>query len=182
MRQVTTFSDYDVFYPSLGPSDIVFQAGGRLYLLDLKTEKVSEVPVQVVTDRITLKPKTEKVANLIRAAAISPTGKRAVFEARGDVFTVPAEYGPVMNLTRSSGFAERFPEWSPDGKTLAFWSDRSGEYELTLRSADGSGMEQKSRRSARAFATRRTGRPTASASPSSTSPRASASSRWPAGR
>ena len=73
---------------------------------------------------------------------MSPTGKRAVFEARGDIFTVPAEHGPVLNLTRSSGVAERYPRWSPDGKTLAYWSDRSGEYELTLRPADGAGAER----------------------------------------
>ena len=74
---------------------------------------------------------------------MSPTGKRAVFEARGDVVTVPAEFGAVVNVTRSSGVAERYPRWSPDGKTIAYWSDRSGEYELTLRPADGSGAEKK---------------------------------------
>ena len=75
-------------------------------------------------------------------AQVSPSGKRAVFEARGDLFTVPAEHGVVRNLTRSSGVAERYPAWSPDGKTLAYFSDRSGEYELTIRPADGSGPEQ----------------------------------------
>jgi tricorn protease len=142
VRQVTDFRDFDIGFPSIGPSDIVFEAGGRLYLLDLATEKVSEVKVQVVTDRMTLKPRNEKVAALIRTASVSPAGKRAVFEARGDVFTVPAEHGPVMNLTRSSGSAERYPRWSPDGKTLAYWSDKSGEYQLVLRPADGSGAEK----------------------------------------
>jgi tricorn protease len=65
-----------------------------------------------------------------------------VFEARGDVLTLPAEHGPVVNLTRSSGVAERYPRWSPDGRTIAYWSDRSGEYELTVRPADGSGAER----------------------------------------
>ena len=74
---------------------------------------------------------------------MSPTGKRALFEARGDVFSAPAEFGAVVNVTRSSGVAERYPRWSPDGKTLAFWSDRSGEYELTLRPADGAAAERK---------------------------------------
>ena len=120
----------------------MFEAGGRLYLLNLATEKASEVAIQVITDRTTLKPRTESVAELIREAAPSPTGKRAVFEARGDVFTVPAEHGPVLNLTRSSGSAERYPRWSPDGKTLAYWTDRSGEYELVLRPADGTGTEK----------------------------------------
>jgi tricorn protease len=142
-RQVTDFTDVDITFPAIGPDDIVFQAGGRLYLLDLTTEKAAEVRVQVVTDRMTLKPRTAKVEKLIVSASISPTGRRGVFEARGDVFTVPAEHGAVVNLTRSSGIAERYPRWSPDGKTLAYWSDRSGEYELVLRPADGTGQERK---------------------------------------
>jgi tricorn protease len=142
LRQVTQFTDFDVTFPAIGPADIVFEAGGRLYLLDLATEKTTPVPIQVVTDRSTLKPRTEPVAERIREAAPSPTGKRAVFGARGDIFTVPAEHGPVFNLTRSSGSAERYPRWSPDGKTLAYWSDRSGEYELVLRPADGAGVEK----------------------------------------
>ena len=141
-RQVTDFRDYDVAFPSLGPNDIVFSAGGRLYRLELTGEKVVDVPVQVITDRSTLKPRAEKVAGLIESASISPTGKRAAFEARGEIFSVPAEHGPVMTVTRTSGVAERYPRWSPDGKTLAYWSDRTGEYELTLRPADGSGAEK----------------------------------------
>jgi tricorn protease len=142
VRQVTTLTGYDITFPSLGKDAIVFQAGGRLYLLDLASEKTSEVPVSVVTDEQTLRPRTEKADKLIASGGVSPTGQRAVFEARGDVVTVPAEFGPVMNLTRSSGVAERYPKWSPDGKWLAYWSDRSGEYELTVRPADGSGAER----------------------------------------
>jgi tricorn protease len=143
VRQVTELDDFDITFPSLGPDGIVYQAGGRLYLLDLASEKASEVPVRVVTDEMSLRTRTAKVESLIGEAAVSPTGKRAVFEARGDVFTVPAEFGAVVNLTQSSGVAERHPRWSPDGKTIAYWSDRSGEYELTLRPADGSGPERK---------------------------------------
>jgi tricorn protease len=140
-RAVTSFKDYDVRFPSIGPDDIVFENGGRLYLLDLATEKSQPVDIKVVTDRATLKPRTESVSNLIQHAHISPTGKRAIFEARGDIFSVPAEHGIVRNLTRSSGIAERYPAWSPDGKLIAYWSDRSGEYELTVRPADGTGVE-----------------------------------------
>ena len=142
VRQVTDFRDYDITFPAIGPNDIVFQAGGRLYLLDLATEKANEVKIEVVTDRLTLRPRITGVEPLIDHASVSPTGKRGVFEARGDVFTVPAENGPVVNLTRSSGVAERTPQWSPDGKTLAYWSDHTGEYELTLRAADGSDAER----------------------------------------
>ena len=141
-RQVTRYADYDIHFPSSGPTDIVFEKGGRLFLLDLAAEQAHEVPVQVVTDLSTLKPRLDSVGRLIQNAGISPTGKRAVFEARGDVFTLPAENGPAFDLTRTSGAAERFPAWSPDGKWIAYWSDQSGEYELAIRPADGSGAEE----------------------------------------
>ncbi len=141
-RQVTTFEDYDVTFPAIGPTDIVFQAGGRLYLMDLAGEQLSEVQIDVVTDQVTLKPHMENVANLIQAGGISPTGQRAIFQARGEIFTVPAEHGPVINLTHTTGTAERYPVWSPDGSQIAYWSDASGEYELVVRAADGSGEER----------------------------------------
>jgi tricorn protease len=130
VRQVTRFEDFDIQLPAIGPSDIVFEAGSRLYLLDLASEEYREVAIDVVTDLATLKPRVESVSDLISSGWVSPSGKRAVFEARGDVFTVPAEHGPIRNLTASSGIAERYPTWSPDGKYIAYWSDRSGEYEL----------------------------------------------------
>lgn len=131
-RQITHFTDTDIHFPSLGPPGIVFESGGDLYLLDLATEKEHEVPVKVVTDEITVLPHSDNATSLIREFSISPDGKRGVFEARGDIFSVPAENGPVYNITRSSGSAERYPAWSPDGKLAAYWSDRSGEYELTV--------------------------------------------------
>ena len=143
VRQITHFDDFDVTFPSIGPDAMVFQAGGRLYLLDLATERASEVAVKVVTDEMSLRPRAAKAASLIGNAAPSPTGKRAAFEARGEVFTVPAEHGAVINMTDTPGVAERYPRWSPDGKTLAFWSDRTGEYELVVRPADGTGAERK---------------------------------------
>lgn len=141
-RQITKFDQFDIHFPNLGPHDIVFENSGRLYLLDLATEKYDEVHIQVLTDRATLKPRIEDVSHSVHAPAVSPSGKRAVFEARGEIFTVPAEHGVVRNLTRSSGVAERFPSWSPDGKTIAYFSDKTGEYQLTTRPADGSGAEQ----------------------------------------
>ncbi len=142
-RQVTHYTDFDITFPSLGPDAIVFQKGGRLYLLNLPAEHVAEVPVKVVTDESTLRATMKKATNLVGFPSVSPTGKRAAFEARGDVITVPAEHGAIFDVTRSSGVADRYPRWSPDGRTIAYWSDRSGEYELTLRAADGDGSERK---------------------------------------
>jgi tricorn protease len=141
-RQVTEFADFDITFPSLGPDGIVFQAGGRLYFLDVASGRQREVPVRVFTDETTLRTRTAKVEKLIQWMSVSPTGKRALFEARGDLFTAPAEFGPIVNATRTSGVAERYPRWSPDGKTLAYWSDRSGEYELTLRPVESAGAER----------------------------------------
>jgi tricorn protease len=142
-RQITTFTDYDVQFPSIGPEDIVFEQGGRLHLLELNSGKHQPVEISVVTDRATLKPRAENVSRLIQSADLSPSGKRAVFEARGELFTVPAEYGVVRNLTRTSGAAERHPAWSPDGKFIAYFSDGGGEYDFYLRPADGTGEPQK---------------------------------------
>jgi tricorn protease len=142
VRQVTRLTDYDIHFPAIGPSDLVFEAGGRLYLLDLATEQTREVRVQVVTDLSTLKPHRDSAGNRIVSASVSPTGKRAAFEARGDIFTVAAENGPAFDLTRTPDAAERTPAWSPDGKLIAYWTDRSGEYQLAVRPADGSGTEE----------------------------------------
>jgi tricorn protease len=141
-RQITHFTDYDLHFPAIGPSDIVFEAGGKLYLLPLSKSEPREIKIKVTTDEATLKPRVEKVSRYLQNASLSPAAKRVIFEGRGDLFSVPAEHGPILNLTHSSGVAERFPAWSPDGKTVAAWSDRSGEYELTLRPADGSGSEE----------------------------------------
>ena len=133
--QLTKFTDYDVHYPSLGPEDIVFEEAGHLYLYNLSSGNSKEVPVEVVTDEMALRPVLTPVEKLLTNIFISPDGHRVVAEARGDLFSLPAENGVVKDLTQSTDVAERFPAWSPDGKYIAYWSDRSGEYELTLREA-----------------------------------------------
>ncbi len=129
-EQLTHFRDYDAHFPSLGPDDIVFEAGGKLYLYNLSSQQTKEVKVNLVTDKASLKPVSEPADKYIQHLGISPDGNRVLIEARGEIFSVPAENGYVKNLTRNSGVAERYPAWSPDGSTLAYWSDQSGEYEL----------------------------------------------------
>ncbi|MCX8105633.1 MAG: PDZ domain-containing protein [Ignavibacterium album] len=132
-KQLTFFDKFDVRFPSIGENEIVFEAGGLLYLLDLSTEKIREVKVNVVTDGATLLTQNENVEKLIQNFSISYNGSRALFEARGEIFSVPAENGAVINLTQSSGSAERYPSWSPNGKYIAYFSDKTGEYQLTIR-------------------------------------------------
>lgn len=132
-KQVTFHEDYDVHFPSQGKSDMVYEAGGKIYLLNLNTEEEKEVKIQITSDMITIKDRKESVEDYVTNFMISPDGKRAVVEARGDIFSLPAEKGIVTNLTRTPGFAERTLAWSPDGRYIAYWSDKSGEYELTVR-------------------------------------------------
>lgn len=131
-KQLTNFKDFDVHFPSIGPKDMVFEAGGKLYVMDLTTEKYKSVDVKIVGDFATLKPQNKNVRRWFTTADISPDGKRVVVEARGEIFSLPAEHGFIKNLTKTSGVAERSPSWSPNGKYIAYWSDKNGEYQLTV--------------------------------------------------
>jgi tricorn protease len=118
---------------------IVFDCFGKVCLFDLKTQKTKQVPIHVAADLPSVRPKFSKVAKAIQGADLSPTGARAVFEAHGEILTVPAEKGDTRNLTNTVGVAERDPAWSPDGKSIAYFSDESGEYRLHIRAQNGRG-------------------------------------------
>ncbi len=119
---------------------IVYEQFGSIYLLDLKSGHAHRVPIQVADDLPEVRPHFEKITSkMIENSAISPTGKRAVFEAHGDILTVPAEKGDIRNLTSTPSIADRDPAWSPDGNSIAYFSDESGEYALHIRSQDGLG-------------------------------------------
>lgn len=142
IRQVTNHDQYDVKWPSLGSGKIVYENGGFIYVLDLKTEKTRKLNIQVPSDRLAARPKWVRLDKQINYGSISPKGKRAALGARGEILTVPAEKGDVRNLTGTSGVREREPNWSPDGKWIAYFSDRTGEMEIFVISQDGRGLER----------------------------------------
>ena len=143
VKQVLDSKGLDLKSLSAGPDALVYEQFGGIYKLDLKTEKAEKVAIHISGDLPATRPHYEKVGDKIQNAAISPTGVRAVFEARGEILTVPAEKGDVRNLTRTTAVAERDPAWSPDGKSIAFFSDESGEYALPLVDQTGSGAVKK---------------------------------------
>ena len=126
-----------------GPGCLVFEQFGSIHLFDLQTKSGQKLDIRVKADFPALHPRTVKAGKLITNATISPTGVRAVFEARGEIFTVPLKKGDVRNLTRTDNAAERDPAWSPDGKSIAYFSDVSGEYELHVRDQNGYGEPKK---------------------------------------
>ncbi|MEP7272039.1 MAG: PDZ domain-containing protein [Acidobacteriota bacterium] len=133
----------DIKSASAGPDVIAYERFGNIHLYDLKTGKARPVEITVSGDLPGVRPRFEKVAANIAYLAISPTGARAVFGARGEILTVPAEKGDVRNLTKTPGVMERDPAWSPDGRWIAYFSDESGEYALHLREQNGMGEVKK---------------------------------------
>jgi tricorn protease len=129
---------FDIESASAGPGGIVYSQFGSIHIYDLGSRTSHPVHITIASDLPGLRPHFEKIRpDRIQAAAISPTGKRAVFEAYGEILSVPAEKGDFRNLTQSPGVADRDPSWSPDGKWIAYFSDESGEYALHVRAQDG---------------------------------------------
>jgi tricorn protease len=137
LAQITKFTDFDVKSMDSGAGTIVFEQAGYVHELDPKSGKSKIVTIVAAGDFPWMMPNWEDVSNRLTNMALSPTGKRVVVEARGEIFTIPADKGDVRNLTNSSGSAERDPAWSPDGKYVSYFSDKSGEYKLVIEAQDG---------------------------------------------
>ena len=142
VRRLTDFKDFDVEWPSLGGDSIVFANGGTLYVLDVKTGKSRKLTVYLPGDAPLARKHWASVSALIDSFDLAPDGSRAVFSARGEVYTVPAKHGSIRNLTLSPGVREQYAAWSPDGKWIAYVSDRTGEQELYIAPQDGTGKEE----------------------------------------
>ncbi|HEX8618362.1 MAG TPA: PDZ domain-containing protein, partial [Thermoanaerobaculia bacterium] len=148
-RKVTNHTDFDVLWPSADRNQIVYEAGGYLYRF--ANGQSARIPIRVYGDFRNTLPYHRNVRENIDWFTISPTGARALFVARGDVFSAPAKEGEVRNMTQTSGTRERDASWSPDGRWIAYLSDKGGEYEIYVRPADGAGEERQVTRDGKAW-------------------------------
>lgn len=141
--QSTSHDDFDVLWPSAGPDAIVYENGGFLYRFDPASGDTSRLNIEVAGDRVGLMPHYVAANQFIESADISPDGKRVVFGARGELFSVPAEKGQIRNVSRTPAAREIQVGWSPDGRWLTYMSDETGEYELYVTAQDGSGQPRR---------------------------------------
>ncbi len=139
VKRLIDNTGFDITSASAGPGGIVYSQFGELHIYEFATGAEHPVPVTVAGDLPQRRPYYENVSDQIFASGISPTGVRAVFAAHGDILTVPARDGSIENLTHSPGTMDRGPAWSPDGKSIAYFSDVAGEYDLAIRKQDGTG-------------------------------------------
>ena len=133
-KKLTDYKEYDIKWPSLGPDAIVFENGGLLHEYNLASGKTRNIPIEVRAEDLEARPEFKSVAQNIETFSLSPSGARAIVAARGNIFTIPTEHGSIRNLTAdSSTVHELNPAWSPDGKSVAYLSDKTGEYEIYER-------------------------------------------------
>ncbi len=137
-RKVTNFSDYDIKFPSHSDTHIAFEKGGYIYLFDVKTQETKKLTIQIANDEPWARNDWKDASKTITSAALSPNGERIVYSARGDIWSLPATNGITRNLTSTSGVNERSADWSPDGKHIAYISDKSGEFEIYMAKQDRS--------------------------------------------
>ena len=136
--KVTNFTEYDVKFPTHHGNTIVFENGGYIYKLDAGSKQPVKVNITLSSDNIYARSEIKNGEKYISAVSLSPDGERLVVTARGEVFNLPADKGVTKNMTRSPGAHDRNAQWSPDGKSIAYISDKTGETELYIQDATGS--------------------------------------------
>lgn len=136
-EKITNFTEYDIKFPSIGKDQIVFENGGYIYKFDTKTRKYGKVSIQISDDFQYARNEWKDASRSIRSFGVSPNGERIVFGARGEIFTVPYKTGITRNLTQTQDVHEREATWSPDGKYVAYLSDKTGEFEVYMQKQDG---------------------------------------------
>ncbi len=151
VEAVTLFGEFPVLSAAMGRSNVVFEQEGYLHRIDLQTRRVTPLTLTVPADHIELRPRFISGNQYIREASLSPGAARVAFEYRGEIITVPAKKGDPRNLTQTTGVHERSPVWSPDGKSIAYVSDESGEYEIHVAAHDGAGEVRKFQMSGAGF-------------------------------
>jgi tricorn protease len=137
-RKVTNFTDYDIKFPSAADQRIVFEQAGYLHIFDIATQTTSRVKIDIMDDFNSGRAEYKDASRFLGAVNPSPDGNRIVATGRGDIFTVPVKEGITRNLTASAGAHDRDGAWSPDGKWIAYLSDKNGEYEIYIQKQDGS--------------------------------------------
>ncbi len=141
-EKVTDFKDFDIKFPTAFGDDVVFENGGYIYRFNAKTRQTEKVDVRLTDDMNYARSEWKDVSKNISNVALSPNGERLVVTARGDVYNVPSKEGVTRRLTASSGVHERAAAWSPDGKYIAYISDKTGETELYIQQPDGANVVQ----------------------------------------
>ena len=137
IKALTSFNDFPIFKATKGNNWIIFEQAGYLHIFNPASNSTQKLTIGIAADLLELRPRYVQGNSYIRSLDISPAGARVVFDYRGDIITLPGEKGDLRNLTLTTGTHEKYPSWSPDGKSIAFFSDASGEYELHIKSQDG---------------------------------------------